>query len=66
MSTRMASVIRKLRERRGLTQEDLAQRAKVARSYIARLERGHSLNPSLAVVKRLARALKVPIAKLLE
>ncbi len=65
-TTRMASVIRRLREQRGLTQEVLAKRAKVARGYIARLERGHSANPSLAVLRRLAKALKVKVGELLK
>ena len=53
------------RETRGLTQESLAKRAKVARSYLAKLEAGHSKNPSLAVLQRLAKALGVPVAALL-
>jgi transcriptional regulator with XRE-family HTH domain len=48
-----------------LTQESLAKRAKVARSYLAKLEAGHSKNPSLAVLQRLAKALGVPVAALL-
>ena len=63
---RMATVIRQLRERADLTQEQLAKRAKVARSYIALIEAGYKKNPSLEIVKRLARALGVPVTELLE
>jgi len=63
---RLATVLQIQREAKGLTQENLAKRAKVARSYLAKLEAGHSTNPSLAVLKRLAKALGVPVAKLLE
>ncbi len=58
-----------LQEKRGaegLTQEELARRAKVARGYLAKLEAGHSKNPSLTILKRLARALRVPVTALLE
>ena len=54
------------REARGLTQEHLAKRTKVARSDLAKREAGHSKNPSLAVFKRLAKALGVPVTALLE
>ena len=62
---RIGRVLQAKRETRGLTQESLAKRAKVARSYLARLEAGHSKNPSLAVLQRLAKALGVPVAALL-
>jgi transcriptional regulator with XRE-family HTH domain len=58
-------VLRELRERREWAQEELAKRAKVTRSYIAVLEAGHKKNPSVAVLKRLAKALKVDVTELL-
>ena len=63
---RLANVIRELRERKNLTQEELAKRAKVTRSHLSLLEAGHRKNPSLDVLKRLAKALGVPVAELLE
>jgi transcriptional regulator with XRE-family HTH domain len=63
---RFATVIRDLRERARLTQEELAKRAKVARSYVALIEAGRKKNPSLDILKRLARALGVPVTVLLE
>ena len=54
----------KLRGQR-MTQEKLAKRAKVSRGYLAAIEAGHRKNPSLAVVKRLAKALGVPVTELL-
>ncbi len=54
-------------KRRGaMTQEELAQRAKLSRGYLATLEAGHRKNPSVAVLRRIARALGVPVTKLLE
>jgi transcriptional regulator with XRE-family HTH domain len=67
MSSRaLAAIIRQLRERANLTQQELARRAKVARSYVALMETGHKKNPSLAILKRLARALGVPVTELLQ
>ncbi len=63
---KLATVLQQKREAKGLTQEELARRAKVARGYLAKLEAGHSKNPSLAILKRLARALGVPVTALLE
>jgi len=61
----MAKVIKALREQRELSQPELAKRAQVAQSYIAMLETGEKQNPSLDILKRLAKALKVPVADLL-
>ncbi len=49
-----------------LTQVDLAEKAKVTQTYIAKLESGAKVNPSLDVLKRLAKSLRVPVADLLE
>ena len=45
---------------------DLAKKAGVTQAYIAKLEAGEKKNPSLDVLKRLARALGVPVTELLE
>ena len=58
-------VMRELREKKGLTQEELAFKAKVTPGYVAQLELGIRKNPSLGVVRRLARALGVRLAELL-
>lgn len=57
--------MRELRENKGLTQEELAFKARATPGYVAQLELGLRKNPSLDVVRRLARALKVPLAELL-
>ncbi len=62
---KLATVIREVRERKGLTQEQLAERAKVARGYLAQLEAGHKQNPSVPTLRRLAKALGVPVTELL-
>ena len=63
---RLSTMLRRLREDRKLTQEELAKRAKITRSHVSLLESGHRKNPSLNVLKRLAGALDVPVGELLE
>jgi transcriptional regulator with XRE-family HTH domain len=57
--------IRTLRETKGLTQAALGKRAKLHRVYVAQIE-AQTKTPSLAALERLAKALGVPVAKLLE
>ncbi len=63
---RLGRVIKTLREANGLTQVELSKRARVGRTYLTKLETGAKINPSLAILKRLARAIGVPVTALLE
>ena len=63
---RLGRVLKELRETRGLTQDQLAKKAKVARPYITMLEGGVKRNPSLAALRRIAKALKVEVGDLLK
>jgi len=66
-SKKLSRMIRELREAKGqMTQRDLARRAGVTPGYIAQLEMGQKKNPSLLVLRRLAKALKVPLVELLK
>lgn len=56
--------LRKLREKAGLSQEQLAEQAGVHRTYVSLLERNKK-SPTLEVLFRLCRALHVPAAKLI-
>ena len=58
------SKLRWWRRRRGLTQHNLATRAGLSRSYLARVETARH-DPTLTVLRKLAKALRVDIAKLL-
>jgi len=49
-----------------MSQVALARVARVGRTYIVKLESGDKKNPSLDVLKRLAKALGVPVTELLE
>lgn len=56
--------IRRLREAKGLTQEEVAFRAKIDLTYMGGIERGRR-NPSLLVMTRIARALAIDPTELL-
>lgn len=56
--------VRRLRQQRGLTQEQLAFEAQLDLTYVGGIERGRR-NPSLLVMARLAAALQVTPADLL-
>jgi transcriptional regulator with XRE-family HTH domain len=58
-------MLKTIRESKGLTQVDLANKAKVARTYIVKLESGDKKNPSLEILIKLAKALGVPVTELL-
>ena len=61
----LGDTIRRLRRERGLTQNQLGALAETHGNYIGLIERGER-NPTLLMIHRLARALKVPPTKLLE
>jgi CheY-like chemotaxis protein len=49
----------------GISQEELADRAGLHRTYVSEIERG-SRNPSIASIEKLAQALKLSVSSLLE
>lgn len=57
--------VRTLRKDRGLSQEQLAERTGLHRTYIGGIERGER-NVSLINIVRLAKALEVPPSDLLQ
>src|SRR3954471_9271288 len=63
-STMLAANLRRLRERRKLTQQDLAERSGVPRPTLAHLESGEA-NPTLSVMVRVAEALGTSIEELI-
>lgn len=64
--TRLGALVKSLREAAEMNQPELAKTAKVTTAYISQLESGKKKNPSLDVLKRLAKALGVPVTELLE
>lgn len=58
--------IKALRIEKGLSLPDLATRAKVSKGFLYQLENGEQENPSLDTLNKLATALEVTLADLLE
>ena len=58
-------VLRQLREERGWSQEQLAERADLNRSYLGEVERGRAV-PSLITVSKLACALEIRMSSMFE
>jgi len=63
--TAFGQAVRKYRDAKGFSQELLAEKADLDRTYISDIERG-TRNPGIKNVVRLARALRIPTAKLVE
>lgn len=59
--TQFSQVLRQLREERGWSQEQLAERADLNRSYLGEVERGHAI-PSLLTLSKLATALEIRLS----
>jgi transcriptional regulator with XRE-family HTH domain len=60
----LASSIRSLRQRNGLSQRQLAMRMNVPRTYVSKIE-NEKATPTLSSLERLARALEVTVPELL-
>jgi transcriptional regulator with XRE-family HTH domain len=58
--------LKTIRVAQGLTQVALAKKLKVKQPFVAALESGAKPNPSLDVLRRLAKALKVTVGELVE
>jgi XRE family transcriptional regulator, aerobic/anaerobic benzoate catabolism transcriptional regulator len=59
----LGKAIRQLRDKRGMTQEVLAQSAGVTVGHLSMIERGHS-NPTWATIKAVAAALDVSLVEI--
>lgn len=62
----LAMKLKQIRQSTGLTQVALAKKANMKQPYLARLESGAETNPTLDVLRRLAKALKVTVAELVQ
>ncbi|MGD0267239.1 MAG: helix-turn-helix transcriptional regulator [Candidatus Methylomirabilota bacterium] len=59
-------MVKQLREAKGLTQAELAEKAEISREYVALMESGVRANPTIGTLKRLAKVLGVPVGDLVE
>ncbi|WAH36770.1 helix-turn-helix domain-containing protein [Alicyclobacillus dauci] len=56
--------IQALRQNKGLSLSELADKADVAKSYLSAIERGIQGNPSIQVIEKIASVLDVPVQQL--
>lgn len=61
----VAMRLRQLRKQRGMSQEALAEKAGISRTYLARLETAKH-DPTLTMLEKLAKALRVKIEALVK
>lgn len=62
---RFGKRVRALREANGWSQEELADRAGLHRTYVSAVERAVR-NPTLTVIERIAKALEISLSELFE
>ena len=65
LKTLLGMAIKTRRASLGISQEELAHRAGLHRTYVSDLERG-ARNPSIESIEKLASALQISVAKLFE
>jgi len=61
----LGAAVAELRELRGLTQAEVADRAELRRSHLAAIERGE-VDPTFVTLVRIVRAIPAPLAELFE
>jgi len=61
----IAKTVKRLREKAGLSQEKLARLADVSNNTIINTEAGKQDNPTIDTLKKVAKALSVPIENLI-
>ena len=66
MTRRLSGMIKQRRTELGLSQRALAKRVGVSDAYITQLETRERTNPSLDVLKKLAKALRCQVSELVE
>lgn len=65
MAKAFATVLRKYRAQKKITQETLAERADIASKMVSLIERNQR-NPSLNVADSIARGLGIPLAQMIK
>jgi transcriptional regulator with XRE-family HTH domain len=65
VQVKFGSRVRQLRLSAELTQEDLAHRCGLFRTYMSRIETGNA-NPTLTMIHAIATSLRVPVTALFE
>jgi transcriptional regulator with XRE-family HTH domain len=58
--------IQRNRQKLGLSQSDLSKLTGIRVDMLSRIENGKQLNPTLRTLELLAKALEIPVAKLID
>jgi transcriptional regulator with XRE-family HTH domain len=61
----LGRVVRELRARHAISQEELGFRARLHRNYIGAIERGE-INPTFRVLLKLERGLQLPLSEIID
>jgi len=64
--TSLAKKIQSLRKRQGLSQEKLARLANVSNNTVINIETGINVNPTIETLRKIAKALGVPVEDLIK
>lgn len=64
MSNRVSDNIRKLRQKKGISQDRLSKEANLALNTIVKIETGENPNPTVETLEKIAKALGVSVADL--
>ena len=62
----ISKTVKRLREKMGISQEKLARLADVSNNTIINIEAGKQGNPTIETLKKIAKALNVPIEDLIK
>jgi len=62
----LSNNLKKLRDKKGLSQDRLAKLADVANNTIIKIEQGENINPTLETLKKVAKALEVSVDELIK
>ncbi|MNI08857.1 HTH-type transcriptional regulator SinR [compost metagenome] len=62
----MGNNIYNIRKQRGFTLSELSERTGISKSYLSNIERNLKQNPSIHVMEKIAKVLKVDLKSLLE
>lgn len=65
-SSNLSTIIKKLREKQGLSQEKLARLADVSNNTIVNIEAGKQKNPTIDTLKKIAKALEIGVDDLIK
>lgn len=64
MGNRVSDNIRKLRQKKGMSQDRLSKEADLALNTIVKIETGENPNPTVETLEKIAKALGVSVADL--